>query len=75
MVNPASIFKLKSAFGQFQANHPKVVSYFQTVFGSGVPEGSVIEITVTKPGAQPITTNLKVSASDLELVNTLKDLK
>ncbi|MBQ5431745.1 MAG: hypothetical protein IIU28_08865 [Lachnospiraceae bacterium] len=74
-MNPAALLKMRSAMSQFQANHPKVVSYFQAVFGTGVPEGSVIEITVTKPGAEPITTNLKVTASDLDLVNTLKDLK
>ena len=75
MMKRAALLKIRSAFSRFQADHPKVVNYFQVVFGTGVPEGSVIEVTVTKPGGEPVTTNLKVTASDLELVNMLKDLK
>ena len=32
-------------------------------------------ITVTKPGEEPITTNFKVLQSDLELMESLKDLQ
>ena len=59
----------------FQANHPRVLSFFQYAFGSGIPEGTVIEMTVTKPGQEPITTNLRVQQSDLDLMESLKNLK
>lgn len=39
-----------------------------------VPEGTIIEISVTRPGEEPITTNLKVTQSDLELVEELRVL-
>ncbi len=42
---------------------------------SGIPEGSVVEISVTKPGMEKVTTNIRVQQSDLELINILKDLK
>lgn len=75
-MNPGSIFKIKGILDKFNQNHPKVVSYFTSVFGqNGVPEGSVIELTVTKPGEEPVTTNMKVTADDVELVQTLKELK
>lgn len=74
-MNPGSIFKIKGILDKFNQNHPKVVSYFSAVFGNGVPEGSVIELTVTKPGEEPVTTNMKVTADDVELVQTLKELK
>ena len=45
------------------------------VFSSGIPEGSVVEISVTKPGMEKVTTNIRVQQSDLELINILKDLK
>ena len=50
-------------------------SDLQYAFGSGIPADSVIEITVTKPGQEPVTSNIKVQQSDLELLESLKDLK
>lgn len=58
----------------FTANHPKFVSFLQYAFGSGIPVDSVIEITVTKPGQEPVTSNIKVQQSDLELLDSLKDI-
>lgn len=74
-MNPAALFKIQGAFKKFQNAHPKVVSYFSSVFGSGVPEGTVMELTVTKPGEEPVTTNMKVTADDVELVKLLKEMK
>lgn len=67
---------MKGVLEKFNQNaHPKVVSYFSSVFGSGVPEGTVMELTVTKPGEEPVTTNMRVTADDLELIQTLKEMK
>lgn len=41
---------------------------------TGITEGTIIEITVTKPGEEPITTNMKVQQSDLELLQELQDI-
>lgn len=54
-MNPASIMKMMKAKNTFIANHPKFVSFLQYAFGSGIPADSVIEITVTKPGQEPVT--------------------
>ena len=74
-MNPASIMKMMKAKNTFTANLPMVVSFLQYAFGSGIPGDSVIEITVTKPGQEPVTSNIKVQQSDLELLESLKDLK
>lgn len=74
MVNPASIVKLMSAKNKFTANHPKFVNFLTYNFKRGIPEDTVIEITVTRPGEEPISGNLVVLQSDLELLNELKDL-
>lgn len=74
-MNPASIMKMMKAKNTFIAKHPKFVSFLQYAFGSGIPADSVIEITVTKPGQEPVTSNIKVQQSDLELLESLKDLK
>lgn len=74
MMNPASMIKIMNAKNKFTENHPKFVAFLNTIFSTGVTEGTVIEITVTRPGEEPITTNMKVKQSDLDLMNELKDL-
>lgn len=74
MVNPAAIMKLMGARNKFVSNHPKFAAFFKTVVTQGIEEGSIIEITVTKPDGTPITANMKVLQSDLELVEELKNL-
>lgn len=74
MVNPASIMKLMNAKNKFSANHPKFVAFLSMIFSKGITEGTIIEITVTRPGEQPVTSNMKVLESDLELMEELKSL-
>lgn len=77
MLNPAVLMKLMNAKNTFTQNHPKFESFVRTVLmdGTGIPEGTVIELTVTKPGEAPVTTNIRVKQSDLDLVESLKDLR
>ena len=74
MINPSSIMKLMGMKSNFEANHPKFAAFTQNVLKQGVPEGTIIEITLTRPGQEPIMTNMKVKESDLELLQGLKDL-
>ncbi len=66
--------KIMAAFNTFRSNHPKVIEFFQVVFGQRVEEGTIIEISVTKPGEETITTNMKVKQSDIELFDELKNM-
>ena len=75
MINPGTMMKLMNAKNTFTNNHPKFVKFLHVVFSSRAEEGTVFEITVTKPGEEPITTNFKVLQSDLELMESLKDLQ
>ena len=43
--------------------------------GGVITEGTIIEITITRPGEEPVSTNLKVQKSDLDLVEELKNLR
>lgn len=74
MVNPASIMKLMKAKNKFSDNHPRFVAFLSMIFSRGITEGTIIEITVTRPGEQPVTSNMKVQQSDLELMEELKTL-
>lgn len=73
-MNPAVLMKLMSAKAQFEQSHPKVISFLKTMFSRPIEEGTILELTVTRPGEEPVTTNLKVKDSDLALMDSLKDL-
>lgn len=75
MMNPGSIMKLMNAKSKFEASHPKFVAFLNYCLSSGIQEDTVIEVTITKPGESPVTANMKVQPSDIELVNELKNLK
>ena len=71
-MDPSSMFKAMSAVNTFKGNHPKFFSFIDSVVRPGIPVDTVIEITVTKPGEESITTNIKVKESDLQLFENLK---
>ena len=73
-MNPASIMKIMSAKKRFADNHPKFVAFLNAVFGSGIEEGTIIELKVTIPGQESLTTNIRVQQSDLELLQELREL-
>lgn len=73
-MNPASIMKIMNAKNVFTNNHPKFVAFLKAVFSKEIEEGTVIEITVTRPGEESVTSNIKVQSSDLELMQELKEL-
>ena len=75
MINPASLMKIRNLKNRFEQTHPKFVAFCSNVLGQGVSEGTIIELTVTKPGEKPVTTNIKVRESDIELLEELKGLK
>lgn len=73
-MNPAAIMKLMNAKSQFERTHPKAVAFLKACFSRPIEEGTVIEMTVTRPGEEPFTTNIKVQQSDLDLLESLKDI-
>lgn len=74
MMNPADMMKIMSAKNKFDATHPKFSAFLKAVLSRPIEEGTIIEISVTRPGEEAITTNLKVQQSDLELLQELQNL-
>lgn len=72
-MNPQNMMQLMAAVGTFKKNHPKFFSFIQVILKNGMPADTVIEMTVTKPGEEPITTNIKVMQSDIELFESLRN--
>lgn len=73
-MNPTSIMKLMSAKNQFINNHPKFAAFVRAAFSGGIEAGTIIEISVTKPGQETMTSNIKVQETDLELLHELREL-
>ncbi len=73
-MNPTSILKLMGAKAQFERNHPKFMSFVKAVMSRPLEEGTVMEVTVTRPGEEPLTANIRIQQSDLELLAELKEL-
>ena len=74
MKNPAALFKIKGLWDEFAKNHPKFPLFLNALMNSGIREGSVLEIQVTQPDGEQMKTNIKVSQSDLELFEQMKNL-
>ncbi len=68
-----SMFKMMGALNNFKSNHPKFISFVTDVFKTGIPADTIIELKVTKPGEETVTTNIKIKQSDLDLFNSLKN--
>lgn len=73
-MNPSNLFKMMQAKNKFEKNHPKAVAFVQRELLSGLPEGTVVEMSVTKPGQNKVTTNIRVTADDLEMMEEMKKL-
>ena len=73
-MNISALWKLKGAWAQFTQNHPKFPLFLEVVQNKGIQEGTVIGISFTDTEGKTIETNLKVTASDIELYESLKGL-
>lgn len=74
MINPAMMMKIMSAKNSFTKNHPRFSAFLNVVFSGPMEEGTVVEITVTKPGQEPLTSNIRVMREDIELFESLKEM-
>lgn len=74
MINPAKLLKLKGAWETFSQNHPKFAMFIHAVPSHGIKEGAIVEIKVTNPSGQIISTNVKITESDMELFQSLSDV-
>lgn len=66
----SSLIQLKTAWAGFRLRHPKFVPFLRAAKPL-IAEGTVLAISVTPPGGQPLSMNLKIAAQDLEALNLL----
>ena len=75
-MNPLDMRKFSSLWSTINAHHPKFPKFIAAASRKGVlAEGSVIAMQITTPNGETLETNLKITASDLELVQQLKKMR
>ena len=67
-LNPLQLMKLFGMKKKLQKNHPKVSAFFRTQFAGGLTEDTILELSVTKPGEETVSTNM-------ELLSEFKKMK
>lgn len=74
MINPAKLLRLKSAWDSFSTNHPKFSKFLDAASRQGIQKDAIIEIKITNPTGQTISSNVKITESDTELFQSLSDI-
>lgn len=69
------LLKLGGLWAKFSKNHPKFPSFVKTVQKNGIQADTVIDIKITYPDGNSIDSNLKVTESDLAILEELKKMK
>ena len=64
MINPAMIFKIKSSWERFTVSAANDV----------MREGTILEINITTPEGRELSTNLKLTTDDLQLIDDIKNM-
>ena len=72
--NPTVILQLMNLWNRFKTNHPKFPKFLMAVYQNALREGSIIEINVTTAGGQSLSSNLKLNAEDMDLIDQLRNL-
>ena len=74
MINPMKLMQLKGLWDKFQNNHPKFPHFLNAMNQNGIREGTIIDITIQEPDGETIQSNLKITASDMELFEQLRTI-
>lgn len=72
-MNFQALMQMKTLWQRFTNNHPKFPAFLRAVQPE-IREGSVLSISVKNPEGKMIESNLKVTASDIELIEAFKQI-
>ena len=67
-MNPMEMMQFAKDWDNFKRNHPKVARFLLIEFGKGLPEGSILELKIMRPGEEEKVGNLRVLAEDESFV-------
>ena len=75
MMDFGAMMKIKGYWDTFTSNHPKFMPFMQAVGQNAVGEGTIIEIKVTGADGKEYATNMKITSSDMDLFEAIKNMQ
>ncbi|MCI8591254.1 MAG: hypothetical protein HFI88_02660 [Lachnospiraceae bacterium] len=69
-----TMLQMQNAWKTFTQNHPKFPSFLKAAQRE-IREGAVLAFTVTTPEGKTIESNLKLTASDIQLIEMAMHMK
>jgi len=73
-INPLKLLQLNNSWEQFKKRHPKLPAFISAVSQDSITEGSIVDITITNADGKVISSNLKLTAEDIQLIKDIKDI-
>lgn len=70
-IDPMQLLKIKGMWDGFTRRHPKFPAFLKAMTQGAITEGNVLEITVTTAEGKTISSNLKVTKEDMEMVEAI----
>ena len=71
--NPIQLMQLKQKIDTFRAAHLKFPMFLKAVGDNALEEGTVVDFKVTSPDGREYSSNIKLTADDVEMLQQLKD--
>ena len=76
MQNPMELMKIMGIWNSFKANHPKLPKFMAAAAQPGViSANTILEMKITTADGRTLETNLKITESDMELIQQLKNIQ
>ncbi|MEE1031136.1 MAG: hypothetical protein U0L12_03235 [Ruminococcus sp.] len=76
MQNPMELMKIMGIWNSFKANHPKFPKFMAAAAQPGViSANTILEMKITTADGRTLETNLKITESDMELIQQLKNIQ
>lgn len=69
------MLKLGGLWGKFSKNHPKFPGFVKAVQKNGLKPDTIIDIKISYPDGSNLDTNLKITESDIAIIDELKKIK
>ena len=74
-MNLESMFRAREAWKVFKTNHPKVPAFIDAVQDRGYCEGMEIAVAVRYPDGEQHKAGIRVTKTDMEMLEMLRTLK
>lgn len=74
-MNLESMFHARSAWKVFKRNHPRLEPFMDAVQNKGYCAGMEIAVAVRYPDGEEYKTGIRVTESDMELIDLARSMK